>query len=261
MNIFIIGIDGAGSAMLDDRCVNIKNFIQKSTVFNNATTVFPPISAQAWGSLLLSVLPEKHGYTNNSIETHKHEQNDIYPSLFRYVKENNSNLQMASICRWNPINIGVIENYDEIIKQTGNTDEEITNKAIDYINNSGDCLLFIHLDDLDHAGHEFDYFTDKYMDVLPSVDKNIGAILNAIETSGKMKDSLIFLVSDHGGGAKPKAHGENDAKDMNIAIIAYGNKFEANAINSKRVSIMDITPTILQHLNITLPLYIDGKIL
>ncbi len=258
MNIFIIGIDGLGRGALEHQPKNIKKFMEKSTTFTNVYTVFPPISSQAWGSLLLSVSPHKHGYTNEMIEDYTHEF-DEYPSLFRLISQSGKGYDLRSISNWNPINTGILENFDGLVKETGQSDEEVTQKIVSYIKASGEnSMLFVQLDEMDEAGHKYDYFTDEYYKQLDRIDVLVGEILNSIEQCGKMDNSLIFIMTDHGGGAKPKSHGMDDIKDMGIFTIAYGAGFKQGEKIHTKASIMDIMPTILQKLDIDLPSHIEG---
>lgn len=258
-NIFIIGVDGAGRALLDVRCTQLAEFAKQATVYTNAFTVFPPISAQAWGSLLLSVSPEKHGYTNDSIRVTPHPIDDTYPSLYRLLHQHYPQWSLGSICNWNPINVGIIEPIPGVHKATGKTDEEITQKVVDYIPTMGDGLLYVHLDDMDEAGHTHDYFTPEFYAKLPETDSRVGRMLDAIRDSGKLDNSLIIITPDHGGGDVPKKHGTLALQDMGITMVVYGPGFEAGAIKDEQASIMDVTPMILQQLDIEIPSSMEGN--
>ncbi len=259
MNIFIIGVDGVGRSVLYGDCKNIQAFANKSQLYAEATTVFPPISAEAWGSLLLSVDPSTHRYTNDSIKVTSHDITDSLPSIFRILHEKRPDMELCSISNWNPINIGIIEQIDGVIKQTADSDREITSKVVDYINNSKkDGILFVHLDEMDETGHEHDYFSEKYMAHLPVIDGYVGEMLTAIENSGKMQDSLIFILTDHGGGAEPKKHGKKDIRDMGIFILMYG-KGIAGEVSTETVSIVDVVPTILRYIGEDVPQHMIGR--
>ncbi len=263
MNVFILGIDGLGRGVFEHPTKNIKALMEKSTVYNNMHTVFPPISAQAWGSLLLSVSPKKHTYTNEMIEDENfcHEF-DKYPSLFRLISENKAEYELCSISNWNPINTGIFENIDNMIKETGHSDREITDKIISFVKRSGDnTALFVQLDEMDAAGHKYDYFTDEYYKELDKIDLYVGEILKTIDECGKSDNSLIIIMTDHGGGIVPKQHGINEVKDMGIFAIICGKTYEEGKIVSDKTSIMDIAPSILKQLDIKIPSHYEGNVL
>ncbi len=261
MNIFILGIDGLGRGVLEHETKNIKKFMEKSTTYENMHTVYKPISAQCWGSMLLSVSPDKHGYTNDMIVDYKHEF-DEFPSVFRLVSENKKEYKLHSISNWNPINTGILENIDGLTKETGDSDREVTDKIVSFIENMGEnTFLFVQLDEMDAAGHKHDYFTKDYYAELDRIDGYVGGILEAIEKSGKMDNSLIILTTDHGGGAKPKSHGQDDIKDMGIFAVVFGKNYEAGKKVTDKTSVMDIAPTILNELEIQAPKHFEGKCL
>lgn len=257
-NVFLIGIDGAGRSIFRAPCANMDAFRKTAVTACNACTVVPTISAQCWGSMFLSVLPEQHGYTNENLSARKHEMDDAFPSLLRIIKEQKPDWNIASFSAWEPINHGIVEDLSGAVKQSGK-DDLLTQTAACYIReNKGPMAFFLHLDDLDHAGHQFDYFTPAYMDVLRHVDGNVGKILDAIDASGRRETSLIVIVTDHGGGAIPKSHGTDQPADLETFILASGGTLARGVSLTRRVSILDVAPVVLKQLGIAPPAHMLG---
>ncbi len=258
-NVFIIGIDGAGRSVLNAECPNITEFRKSAVLAANTYTVVPSISAECWGSMFTSVLPEQHGYTNDNIAVVPHTLDDQYPSLFRVIKEKLPQWKIASFSSWKPINVGIVEDLPGVVK-CSEKDDEVADAAAEYIRTTdGPMAFYIHLDDLDHIGHQLDYFTPEYMKVWPKVDRNVGKLLDAIKQSGKLDNSLILITTDHGGGAIPKSHGTAEPQDVETFIMAAGGTLGVNTSITHKVSILDVAPVILKQLGISKPEHMLGN--
>lgn len=253
-NVFIIGIDGAGDAVFHAECPNIKKVKEWGGKLCHAKTVYPSISAQCWGSLLLAVNPEMHQYDNDLVTDTKAFLNSPYKTIYSLIKENYPNWEIASFSSWESINIGIIEDIPAI-KKVSLPDNKIADACAEYIRKAGDGAVFLQLDDVDHMGHVHGFGSDAYYEQMRRADSYLGKVLDAIEDSGKRTDSLIFVVADHGGGGTDLyKHGSREDKDMDIFILSYdGHDKEEESFQGK--NIMDIVPFILRKLEIKIPEY------
>ncbi|MDX6694865.1 MAG: hypothetical protein QOF02_2468 [Blastocatellia bacterium] len=59
-------------------------------------------------------------------------------------------------------------------------------------------VMFIHLFDLDHFQHEHGPFTAEAYAILEKVDAYVARILAAAERAGTLRETAVFIVSDHG---------------------------------------------------------------
>ena len=253
-NVFIIGIDGAGDAVFHTECKNIERVLEWGGKLTEAKTVYPSISAQCWGSLLLAVAPERHQYNNDLVTDTKAYLKSPYKTIYSLIKKSYPNWEIASFSSWESINIGIIEDIPGI-RKLSLPDDRIFNACADYIRTSGNGAVFLQLDDVDYMGHENGFGSEAYYEQMRRADAYLGKVLDAIEESGKRKDSLIFVVADHGGGGlDPCEHGSMEAKDMNIFILSYDGEEETKeSFQGKRI--MDIVPFILKKLEIEIPEY------
>lgn len=253
-NVFIIGIDGAGAAVFHTECQNIKRVVQWGGKLSPAKTVYPSISAECWGSLLLAVTPEMHQYDNDLVTDTKAFLKSPYKTVYALIKESHPDWEIASFSSWESINIGIIEDIPEI-KKVNLPDEKIADDCAEYIRRLGDGAVFLQLDDVDHMGHVHGFESEAYYEQMRGADAYLGKVLDAIEDSGKRADSLIFVVADHGGGGIDLyEHGSREDKDMNIFILSYEGQ-EKKEESFEGDSIMDIVPFILRKLEIKIPEY------
>ena len=105
----------------------------------------------------------------------------------------------------------LIENKDTA-SFDGYLTDALTDKAIDFINGSGDQPFFLYLpynaphspyQAPDNLQQEYMQVSNKnsraYMAMVHSIDLNIGRLVQALEDSGKRDNTVIFFLSDNGG--------------------------------------------------------------
>ncbi len=59
-------------------------------------------------------------------------------------------------------------------------------------------LMLVHLFDLDHFQHDYGPFTKEAFAILEKVDGYVARILRAAEAAGTLRETAVFVVSDHG---------------------------------------------------------------
>ena len=85
-------------------------------------------------------------------------------------------------------------------------------------------IAYMHLDQVDHAGHSFGYGKPGYVNAVSRVDMLIGRLYAAYEAAGMLEDTLFVLCTDHGhrlpGGHKN--HGKNTDLEVNVTFAIAG---------------------------------------
>ena len=81
-------------------------------------------------------------------------------------------------------------------------------------------ILFIHFDDVDHAGHTFGWKSAEYYQAVAQIDGLIGDILNALGDVGIREKTVVLMTADHGG--KGKSHGGFTMDELEIPWIISG---------------------------------------
>lgn len=128
------------------------------------------------------------------------------------------------------------ELYDYIsnqVKMYGYADETIEMRdamtmqrvIAETVNNSDKYqIAYMHLDQVDHAGHSFGYGKPGYVNAVSRVDMLIGRMYAAYEAAGMLEDTLFILCTDHGhrlpGGHKN--HGKNTKLEVNVTFAIAG---------------------------------------
>jgi len=118
-------------------------------------------------------------------------------------------------------------------------------------------LLFVHLSDPDHAGHEFGWMSHTYGRAVQSADASLGRLLLlADEAYGTGRYSVI-VTADHGG--HDYDHGSNDPRDVMIPWIAWGQGIRPGELSGVRIDTFDTAPTVLWMLGVSKPVSWDGS--
>lgn len=217
-------------------------------------------SGPSWVTILTGVWTDKHKITSNSVS-----QVSSSKSIFNYIKTSNSKLKTASFSTWKNINLLLYKDmYHVDFSSQGGNDEISTEVAVNHIKSIGPDFTFIHLDDIDHAGHAVG-FGVKYSESIQKVDHQIGQFLKAISKREKQfnEDWLVVLITDHGRDSKGKGHGNQtiSEKTIFIGMNKKGNSLFNSVNNYKAISSIKelevnslpqtaVVPTILKFLKI-----------
>lgn len=260
--VFILGMDGAGNFVQQANTPNLDAWLARGAFTNEAQAELPTISAECWGSILHGVTPDKHGLTNDKVTNESYPSDSPYPSLFRLVREQQPEAKLASFTGWSPINSGIIEDNLGVHK-VSLPDAELVPALLEYIEENPDIrLLFLQLDEPDGSGHRHGYGEDspEYLAMISTCDERIGMILNRLEQLGLVEDSLIILLTDHGGGGAEKHnHGSDHPMDRNVFWGCVGPGVKSGRLSGP-VSITDTAEVTALALGLTVPEQWDARL-
>ncbi len=264
--VLLIGIDGLQFEQIAQ--TNTPNF-DKFTIKRAFTggvlgskTQQVTSSGPSWMTILTGVWVDKHKVFSNSSQ-----QISNSKSVFNYIKTANSKSYTSSISTWKNINLLLYKDMYKVgFSSQGEGDDHSTNLAVSQINDRAPDFVFIHLDDIDHAGHAYG-FGNEYSESIRKIDKRIGRLLAAVNKRehSNNEEWLVLLVTDHGRGVKGKGHGNQtiSEKTIFIGLNKKGTHFFEGIKNDRDLrSIKDleryaipqtaIVPTILKFLNISI---------
>ena len=227
--VLIIGIDGVRSdAFIQAQTPTIDALIENGIYSPNALNDDITISGPGWSAILCGVWSTKHLVTGNDFTINDYES---FPSLFRHAEEYDPSISTLSICHWDPINDYIVQNFVDF-KLNVSTDAEVSNQASSYINSNDPDLIFLHFDDVDHAGHSYGFSPNvsQYISAIETTDSHLIPIINAIEQRPNYanEDWLILISSDHGGVGN--SHGGTSIEHREVPFIVSGNNIPTQII-------------------------------
>ena len=257
-HVFIIGVDGLGAALTKVSSPNFDRIFGNYAFRHDAKTEYETISAQNWGSILTGVAYNTHKYTNESIDNNAKTSKSSNLSIFYYIRKAMPNAKLASIVNWNPINVGIIENDINVNMIHGSSDTVVTNEVVKYLKNNGaPTLMFVHFDEVDHAGHTYGGFSSSYYNAVIDADKRIGQIFDTIKLIGALDKSLFIVVADH--GETSGGHGGHTKEESSAVVAVYGNTVNKVTL-AENTQNRDVSAIVLYALGIDKPSHFISKV-
>lgn len=239
--LLVIGIDGCrGDALMGANTPNVKSLLSNAVYSTDALTESPTWSGNGWSTMLTGVTHLKHKSPDNSFSNPNFTD---YPSFLKRLETFNPALKTMTIVHWAPINTYIVNGIDS--EKTVTTDLDVKNETVNALAAENPDALFVHFDDVDHAGHGYGFSIDipKYKAAIETTDGYIGEILTALKNRPDYdkEDWLIIVSTDHGG--KGQYHGGTSYEERNIFTIFNNKNFTTNKIEKPTDRLTSITGT------------------
>lgn len=258
--VLIIGIDGVRpDCLLAAKTPNLDKLWKNGAYSFSAKT--DPISSSGicWTAMLTGVWHEKHNVLDNEYTNPNLAE---YPHYYHRVKEQKPELKLYSVVNWSPIH-KILQEGDADIANYLLTDDKVTGRVADLLQNDNPDAMFVQLDEVDHAGHEYVYAvnSEKYLAAIEKADTLVGKMISAIQNRKTYsKENWLILVStDHGGSQK--GHGQDIPEHTTIFYIANGKDVKKGEVK-QQVNVVDVAVTAMKHLGIKIEKSwnLDGKV-
>ncbi|WP_164821309.1 sulfatase-like hydrolase/transferase [Paenibacillus koleovorans] len=117
---------------------------------------------------------------------------------------------------------------------------------------------------LDHPELEQwkDYLRAYYAQIA-NLDHNIGRMLNALEETGQLDNTILFYFADHGDmmgshGKRGKTQPEVESSQIPL-LIRYPKQIPAGQVSDGLISGVDLMPTLLGLIGAPIPSYVEGS--
>ena len=222
-HVFIVGIDGAGTYFEKDYMENFHRIFDDGAVKYGVRTETKTDSGPNWTSILTGVSYFKHGAENGIVSGDEERKFKRYPSIFKTARDAMPDAELASICNWGAINVGIVEDDIGAYKVNVGPDDATVDAIIDYLDEGHQpTLLFVQLDEVDHAGHGYGSASAEYETALKEADERIGRIYDAVEEAGLLEDGLFIVTADH--GHRPTGGHGRFSKIESLSTIALKGK-------------------------------------
>ena len=151
----------------------------------------------------------------------------------------------------------VLPNSVDNYTYAGFLDTQVGNEAVLVIEAGLPNVLFIHLPDVDSAGHLTGWMSAGQLLALSLTDGVVGQIVAALNTRGYLDKTLLILTADHGG--HDNLHGTDVPEDMTIPWLAVGPGVAPGTALQSNIVVYDTAATALYVLNLPIPEVWDGR--
>lgn len=167
------------------------------------------------------------------------ENDSKWSSFMKIAREQMPNRNLISNSNWSSIDNGIIEQsigvwctpYSSRYEYDGR-DTEIADAIAQQIDDGitkNMSVMFVHLDELDHAGHDAGkgFYSDAYYNEVQNKDDQLETIYNAIFTNEDIKDDTVLIITTDHGGQSHYHGGKNPSElysfiSLNGAVINTG---------------------------------------
>lgn len=268
--VIFIGVDGMGgegvAAMRQaGRVPQLEALMKRGAWTLEARAVMPTVSSPNWASAIMGAGPEQHGITSNAWERNKltitpvcKGSEEIFPSLVSVWRAARPKAKIAVIHDWDGFGRLVEKSSANLVEHVKGGAQKTMDRAVEYWKRERPELLLVHLDDVDHAGHEHEWRSAKYLDAIAEADAQIGAMVKAVSEAGKLEQTLFLVVADHGGIAKK--HGGESMAELEIPWIIAGPGVAKGRKIMEPVSIIDTASAIARMANVRVPSCWIGRV-
>jgi len=227
IHVVVFGVDGMSpDGVRKANTPNMHRMMQEGAYTLHARSILPTSSSPNWAAMISGAGPERTGVTANSWE-----RNDdgiapvavgdegIFPTIFSVVRHGKPKAEIGVIHDWDGFaRLVEATNVNYISHQDGpyNTVSE----AVKYIDSKKPDFLFLHLDNVDGAGHGAGHGSPEYYRAVGLADSLLGVVIESYKKAG-LYDNTIFIISaDHGGVGH--GHGGETMAEMEIPFIMSG---------------------------------------
>jgi len=244
--VFVIVIDGLRpDALQRAQTPNLDRLWQSGLYSWNAQTVMPSTTLPAIASLVSGVPPERHQILSNYWTSAL--GRITVPTIFEIAQSDNISTA-AFVSKHMLEHLFSLETPFFVL----NTDaRHLIEVAIEYIAEHRPRLVFLHLSDVDDAGHRSGWMTVRQLQAVERVDEAIGLLLQSLEDLKILNDSVIIVTADHGGHGR--IHGTDDPRDMTIPWILWTPDIEIGRELTQPIRIYDTAATALAALGLVIP--------
>lgn len=282
--VLIVGVDGLRpDQMALAAAPRLQGLAREGIAFVDATNTWRPNapanghSAPNWAALLTGCLPESTGLrTNAHLERPDDPQRRVddttsdsgaVRTLFWWVERDDPRATTAVFNSWWGIGMApgsILGRSWAIVDRHVWPGEEGTGAERDArtvaaaakdLRRQDHALTFVHIGQVDGAGHAHTYDSPEVRAAIATVDGLVGSLLDAIAARPERERErwLVVLTADHGGPDDGTAHGDNgDEATRRIPLVFYGEDLGAPVLGETG-HLVDVAPTVLRWLGVEAP--------
>ncbi|MFE9607076.1 alkaline phosphatase family protein [Streptomyces sp. NPDC006012] len=262
--VLVIGLDGCLLSRIKDAdaphldALMAAGLTAPSSIYANPFA--PTLSGPGWSTIITGVWPDKHNVKDNTLSGNKFSQ---YPDFLTRIETAKPSLSTYAVSSWAPITDTVFSAKVDtrISTPSAEYDTGTTSRAVATLKGGNPDAVFVHLDNIDHAGHTYGAASPQYLDAVHTADAQVGQLVTAVKSRATYgnEDWLIMITADH-GHTDAGGHGGSSSPERQTFLIATGPTLAAGSTRYD-VKMPDVAASALAHLGIAIdPAWqLDGR--
>ena len=226
-HVIVFGIDGLSvDGVNRANTPRLHQFLKESAWSLEARGVMPTLSSPNWASMIDGAAPEQHGITSNGylkpmveLPPACRDEDGMFPTIFAVLRHELPGAGLAVFHDWQGF-ANLVERSAPDVLQHEHGAVKTVEAALRYWREKRPELLFLQLDNVDHAGHASGWSGRDYLREVENDDRLLGEMLDMLHETGGEDSTYVLLTSDHGG--KGHNHGKNSLEEILIPWILRG---------------------------------------
>ena len=226
-HVVLVGIDGLSPEGL--RRVDAPAFreLMKTGAYTfHARAVIPTVSSPNWASMLMAAGPEQHGVTSNDWDPDRFEISPVaigtgrtFPTIVGELRRARPSAAIGVFHDWDGFGRLVERDAATVVVDLDGPQNAVE-RAVAWWDARRPALTLIHLDHVDHAGHENGWLSLEYLEAVREADRLLQHVVQALRERRLWDRTAIIVTADHGGVGKK--HGGLTQSEIEIPWIAAG---------------------------------------
>ncbi|MGQ4435959.1 alkaline phosphatase family protein [Streptomyces sp. SAS_260] len=253
--VLVVGLDGCLLTRIKDAdapnldALMAAGLTAPSSIY--ADPLAPTLSGPGWSTIITGVWPDKHLVKDNAFTG---AQFTRYPDFLTRVETAKPQLVTYAVASWAPITDTVFSAGVDTRVSTPSAeyDTGTTSRAVAQLRDGNPDAVFVHLDNIDHAGHSYGAASQQYLDAIHTADAQLGQIVAALKArpTYSAEDWLIMVTADH-GHTDPGGHGGSTLQERQTFLIANWPTLAAGSVRHD-VKMPDVAVSALAHLGVAI---------
>ena len=246
-HVLVVSVDGLRPDAINTfNAPTLQRLMREGSYALSATTIDPSKTLPSHTSMLTGQPPERHGVLWNSAVTADAKSIEA-PNVFSVARAHGySTAAFFSKAKFHPLQRAGTLDYSQAPGGwfgRWSSDRTVSDVA-DYLQGARPNILFIHLADVDAAGHRTGWMSPTYGRAVLKVDTAITQLLSLAERTYGAGNFSLIVTADHGGHGT--GHGTTDPRDVAIPWIAWGQGVKPGVLDKAfAVRTMDTAATVL----------------
>lgn len=258
-HVVLVSVDGLRPDAIGAFPVpTLQRLIREGSYTLRASTIIPSNTLPSHTSMLTGLSPDEHGVLWNNVIA---AESDVVgsPTIFGAARARGyRTAAFFSKPKFQPLQQPGELDYSQApggLWGAWSSDRTLGDVE-EYLAGQRPNLLFVHLADVDTAGHNSGWMSLEYRDAVVRIDAVIARLLAASDAAFGEGEYTFIVTADHGG--HDRDHGTDDPRDVLIPWIAWGRGVAGGQLHIP-VHTVDTASTVLWLLGIADPAGLSGQ--
>lgn len=253
-HVLVVSIDGLRPDAIDAfGATTLQRLVREGSSTLSARTIHPSKTLPSHTSMLTGLPPERHGVLWNNVATAAADSIEL-PNIFSIARARGySTAAFFSKAKFQPLQLEGTLDYSQApggLFGKWSSDRTVSDVA-EYLTTAQPNLLFVHLSDVDSAGHRSGWMSDDYGRAVKRADRALDRLLTLAAGTFGAGNFAAIVTADHGG--HDNDHGSDDPRDVTIPWIAWGKGVKPGILPPSTLHTTDTAATVLWLMGIDHP--------